>query len=63
MDDEIGKITTAEYTYCFTCKWPVHWACCMYRDRDYFEGLSTAAEVQKMGYGTPRTVTCSHSVV
>ncbi len=39
VDEEIGNITAAEYTECFTHKWPMRWAHCVYRDGDYFEGL------------------------
>ncbi len=39
VDEEIGSIATAEYTECFTHKWPMRWARCVFRDGDYFEGL------------------------
>ncbi len=44
VDEQIGSIASAEYTECFTHKWPIRWACCVYRDGDYFEGLSTGGQ-------------------
>ncbi len=41
VDTEIGGISSAEYTECFTHKWPMRWARCVFRDGDYFEGLGS----------------------
>ncbi len=40
VDQEIAFIPSHEYLDCFTHKWPMRWARCVYRNGDYFEGLS-----------------------
>ncbi len=40
VDEEIANISSHEYTECFTHKWPMRWARCVFHDRDYFKGLS-----------------------
>ncbi len=39
VDHEIANIASHEYTECFTHKWPMRWARCVFKDGDYFEGL------------------------
>ncbi len=40
VDHEIGQIPSHEYEECVLRAWPRRWARCLYRDGDYFEGLS-----------------------
>ncbi len=40
VDEQIAAIPSFEYRDCFTHKWPMRWARCMYRNGNYFEGLS-----------------------
>ena len=45
---EIGAIPSDAYRECILQKWPMRWACCVYKDGAYFEGLhySTVLRVQ-----------------
>lgn len=40
VETEITNIASYEYTECFTHSWPMRWVRCLFRDGDYFEGLS-----------------------
>ena len=40
VDVKIAGIASHEYQDCFTHKWPMRWVRCVFRDGDYFEGLS-----------------------
>ncbi len=39
-EEQIAGISSQEYEECITHKWPMRWARCVFRDGDYFEGLS-----------------------
>ncbi len=39
VDHEISLIPSEEYRDCFTHRWPMRWARCVFKDGDYFEGL------------------------
>ncbi len=39
VEQEISGIASHEFTDCFTHRWPMRWARCVFHDGDYFEGL------------------------
>ncbi len=39
VDDEISSIAAYEYRQCMLYTWPMRWACCVFHNCGYFEGV------------------------